>query len=153
VDEIKHGEISDTVANMKMTVFWVPASYSLVEVSRRFRDVYCPYYQSDLSCRCLKLAKYSKEISDLLVMWVIFMSVCVIETVAMVMDFRPPGSDIYDCVFATFTFSRHSWREPNTLIRITCIDSDKHADGEMDRWTETISLLSVYFIDLCAMNV
>jgi hypothetical protein len=49
-----------------------------------------------------------QEISDFLVVWVIFMNVCVIETVAMVMDFRPPGSDIYDCVFTTFTFSRHS---------------------------------------------
>jgi hypothetical protein len=32
---------------MKMTVLWVVAPYSLVEVYRRFKDVCCPHNQGD----------------------------------------------------------------------------------------------------------
>jgi hypothetical protein len=34
-------------ANMKIIVFWDIAPYSLVEVDRRFRGVYCLHHQGD----------------------------------------------------------------------------------------------------------
>jgi hypothetical protein len=36
-----------TAASMKMTVFWDISPYSLVEVDRRFRDVYCLHHHGN----------------------------------------------------------------------------------------------------------
>jgi hypothetical protein len=36
-----------TAAQLKMTVFWVAAPCSLVEIDRRFRGAYCLYHQGD----------------------------------------------------------------------------------------------------------
>jgi hypothetical protein len=44
---VQYENIIKTYKTIKMAVFWDVASFSLVDIDRRFRGAYCRHYQCD----------------------------------------------------------------------------------------------------------